>query len=369
MGQKRDFYEVLGVNKSSSGDEIKKAYRKLAIKFHPDKNPGDDAAEDKFKEAAEAYEVLSNSEKKQKYDQFGHQAFGPGSGGSGGGMNMDDIFSHFGDVFGGSGFGGFGGNSRGGALRGANLRVRVKLNLADISAGVEKKIKIRRAVPADGLTFKTCTVCNGSGQISRVQNTILGQMRTASACSGCNGSGKMINQRPDGVGADGLERVEEVVNVKIPPGVQDGMQLRVANKGNHGPGGSGAGDLIVSIEEETHDSLIREGQHLHFELYVSFPDAALGTTVEIPSVNGKVRMKIDSGTQSGKTLRLKGKGLPSVEGYGIGDLLVHVSVWTPKSVTSKEKSLLEDLNQSSNFQPNPGKSDKGFFERVQDLFN
>mgnify|MGYP005702540713 FL=1 len=368
MAQKRDFYEVLGVSKSSSSDEIKKAYRKLAIKYHPDKNPGDAVAEDKFKEAAEAYEILSNPEKKQKYDQFGHQAFGPGSGGQGG-MNMDDIFSHFGDIFGGGGFGGFGGNSRGGAARGANLRVRVKLNLSDIASGVEKKIKIRRAVPADGITFKTCTVCNGSGQISRVQNTILGQMRTASACNGCNGSGKMIDKRPAGVGADGLERVEEVVSVKIPPGVQDGMQLRVASKGNHGPGGSPAGDLIVSIEEEIHESLIREGQHLHFELYISFPDAALGSSVEIPSVTGKVRMKIDAGTQSGKTLRLKGKGLPSVEGYGIGDLLVHVSVWTPKSITSKERSLLEDLKESKNFKPNPGKSDKGFFERVQDLFN
>jgi molecular chaperone DnaJ len=368
MAQKRDFYEVLGVSKSSSSDEIKKAYRKLAIKYHPDKNPGDAVAEDKFKEAAEAYEILSNPEKKQKYDQFGHQAFGPGSGGQGG-MNMDDIFSHFGDIFGGGGFGGFGGNSRGGAARGANLRVRVKLNLSDIATGVEKKIKIRRAVPADGITFKTCTVCNGSGQISRVQNTILGQMRTASACNGCNGSGKMIDKRPAGVGADGLERVEEVVSVKIPPGVQDGMQLRVASKGNHGPGGSPAGDLIVSIEEEIHESLIREGQHLHFELYISFPDAALGSSVEIPSVTGKVRMKIDAGTQSGKTLRLKGKGLPSVEGYGIGDLLVHVSVWTPKSITSKERSLLEDLKESKNFKPNPGKSDKGFFERVQDLFN
>tara|TARA_B100001142_G_scaffold329056_1_gene390966 strand:- start:11120 stop:12226 length:1107 start_codon:yes stop_codon:yes gene_type:complete len=368
MAQKRDFYEVLGVSKSSSSDEIKKAYRKLAIKYHPDKNPGDAVAEDKFKEAAEAYEILSNPEKKQKYDQFGHQAFGPGSGGQSG-MNMDDIFSHFGDIFGGGGFGGFGGNSRGGAARGANLRVRVKLNLFDIASGVEKKIKIRRAVPADGITFKTCTVCNGSGQISRVQNTILGQMRTASACNGCNGSGKMIDKRPAGVGADGLERVEEVVSVKIPPGVQDGMQLRVASKGNHGPGGSPAGDLIVSIEEEIHESLIREGQHLHFELYISFPDAALGSSVEIPSVTGKVRMKIDAGTQSGKTLRLKGKGLPSVEGYGIGDLLVHVSVWTPKSITSKERSLLEDLKESKNFKPNPGKSDKGFFERVQDLFN
>ena len=367
---KRDYYEVLGVSKSASADEIKKAYRKLAIQYHPDKNPGDAEAEDKFKEAAEAYEVLSNAEKKQKYDQFGHQAFGAGGGGFGGGMNMDDIFSHFGDIFGGGGFGGFGGGGgRGGAARGANLRVRVKLSLEDIANGVEKKIKIRRAVPADGLTFKTCTVCNGSGQITRVQNTILGQMRTASACHGCNGSGKMIDKRPDGVGADGLERVDEVVSVKIPAGVQDGMQLRVGGKGNHGPVGGPAGDLIVSIEEEAHSELVREGQNLHYDLYVSFPDCALGTTVEIPTIQGKARMKIDAGTQSGKTLRLKGKGLPSVEGYGTGDLLVHVSVWTPKSVTSEEKAMLEKLQESANFQPNPGKSDKGFFDRVRDMFN
>ena len=367
---KRDYYEVLGVNKSAAADEIKKAYRKLAIQYHPDKNPGDAEAEDKFKEAAEAYEVLSNPEKKQKYDQYGHQAFGPGSGGGfGGGMNMDDIFSHFGDIFGGGGFGGFsGGGGRGGAARGANLRVRVKLTLEDIVGGVEKKIKIRRAVPAEGLTFKTCTVCQGSGQITRIQNTILGQMRTASACHGCNGSGKMIDKRPDGVGADGLERMEEVVSVKIPAGVQDGMQLRVGGKGNHGPMGGPAGDLIVSIEEDPHPELVREGQNLHYDLYLSFPDVALGTTAEIPTVQGKARMKIDAGTQSGKTLRLKGKGLPSVEGYGTGDLLVHISVWTPKSVSSEEKAMLEKLQESANFQPNPGKTDKGFFDRVKDMF-
>ncbi|NQW26073.1 MAG: molecular chaperone DnaJ [Cryomorphaceae bacterium] len=365
---KRDYYEVLGVSRSSSADEIKKAYRKLAIQYHPDKNQGDAAAEEKFKEAAEAYEVLSTAEKKQKYDQFGHQSYGQGSGGGGfgGGMNMDDIFSHFGDIFGGGGFGGGGG--RGGAARGANLRVRVKLTLEDVSAGVEKKIKIRRAIPADGLTFKTCTVCNGSGQISRVQNTILGQMRTASACHGCNGSGKMIDMRPDGVGADGLERVDEVVSVKIPAGVQDGMQLRVSGKGNHGPMGGPAGDLIVSIEEEAHETLVREGQNLHYDLYLSFPDVALGTTAEIPTVQGKARMKIEAGTQSGKTLRLKGKGLPSVEGYGTGDLLVHVSVWTPKSLSTEEKELLEVMQGNPNFQPNPGKSDKGFFDRVRDMF-
>ena len=369
---KRDYYEVLGVSKGASAEEIKKAYRKMAIQYHPDKNPGDAAAEEKFKEAAEAYEVLSSPEKRQKYDQFGHQAFGAGSGGfGGGGMNMDDIFSHFGDIFGdafGGAFGGFGGRGGGGANRGANLRVRVKLSLEEIANGVEKKIKIRRAVPAEGLTFKTCGTCGGSGQVTRVQNTILGQMRTASACPSCQGAGKTIDKRPDGVGPDGLERHDEVVSVKIPAGVQDGMQLRVQGKGNHGPAGGPAGDLIVSIEEEPHEVLVRGGNNLHFELHVSFPDAALGTSVEVPTVSGKVRMKIDPGTQSGKTLRLKGKGLPSLEGYGQGDQLIHVAVWTPKSLTNDEKELLEKLNQSERFQPRPGAGDKSFFDKVKDLF-
>lgn len=370
---KRDYYTVLGVARGSSAEEIKKAYRKLAIQFHPDKNPGDAAAEDKFKEAAEAYEVLSNPEKKQKYDQFGHQAFGPGSGGGGGGgMNMDDIFSHFGDIFGdsfGGAFGGFGGRGGGSAAnRGANLRVRVKLTLEEIANGVEKKIKIRRAIPAEGLTFKTCASCGGSGQVTRVQNTILGQMRTASACPSCQGAGKTIDKRPEGVGADGLERHDEVVSVKIPAGVQDGMQLRVQSKGNHGPAGGAAGDLIVSIEEEAHELLVREGINLHYELHLSFPDAALGTTIEVPTVSGKVRMKIDPGTQSGKMLRLKGKGLPSLERYGQGDQLIHVAVWTPKSLTNDEKEILEKLNQSDRFKPRPGAGDKSFFDKVKDLF-
>lgn len=371
---KQDYYEVLGVNKTATPEEIKKAYRKLAIKNHPDKNPDDKEAEEKFKEAAEAYEVLSNPEKRQKYDQFGHQAFGPGAGGfGGGGMNMDDIFSHFGDIFGdafGGGFGGFGGGGgRARGARGANLRVRVKLTLEDIAHGVEKKIKIRRAVPAEGLTFKTCSTCGGSGQVNRVQNTILGQMRTASACHACHGSGQIIDHLPEGVGADGLERVEEVVSVKIPGGVQDGMQLRVAGKGNHAPNGGSAGDLIVSIEEEVHDELIRDGHNLHFELYISFPDAALGTTVEVPTVDGKARVKIDAGTQSGKVLRLKGKGLPNLDGYGTGDLLVHVAVWTPKSLGKDEKAALEAMKDSENFEPKPTRKDKGFFDRVRDMFS
>lgn len=368
---KRDYYDILGVGKGASADEIKKAYRKIAIQYHPDKNPGNAEAEDKFKEAAEAYEVLSNPEKRQKYDQFGHQAFGAGSGGfGGGGMNMDDIFSHFGDIFGGAfgggGFGGFGGGGR--QQRGSNLRVRVRLTLEEIAHGVEKKIKIKRAVAAEGLTFKTCTTCHGSGQIQRVQNTILGQMRTASTCPTCQGTGKTVDQKPAGVGPDGLERKEEVVSIRIPAGVVDGMQLRVSGKGNAAPMGGPAGDLMVVIEEEEHETLKRDGSNLHYDLFISFPDAALGTQVEIPTVDGKARLKIESGAQSGKLLRLKGKGLPSVEGYGHGDLLVHLNVWTPRNLTSDEKKILEQLKESKNFDPHPSKSDKGFFEKVREMF-
>jgi molecular chaperone DnaJ len=367
---KRDYYEVLGVNKQSSAEEIKKAYRKLAIQYHPDKNPDNKEAEEKFKEAAEAYEVLSTPDKRQKYDQFGHQAFGPGAGGAGGGMNMDDIFSHFGDIFGdafGGAFGGFGGG-RGGAVRGSNLRVRVRLTLEEIATGVEKKIKIKRALPAAGVTFKTCDTCGGQGQVTRIQNTILGQMRTAAVCPNCQGSGKKVDQRPAGVGPDGLEKVEEVVSIRIPAGVQDGMQLRVAGKGNSAAGGGAAGDLIVAIEEEEHDSLKRDGQTLHFELFLSIPDAALGASVDVPTLQGKARVKIEPGTQSGKVLRLKGKGLPSVDSYGTGDLLIHVQVWTPRSLSAEERSLLEKLRESKNFEPNPNASDKGFFDRIKDMF-
>ncbi|GGH65752.1 molecular chaperone DnaJ [Phaeocystidibacter marisrubri] len=371
---KRDFYDILGVGKSASQDEIKKAYRKLAIKYHPDKNPDDAEAEAKFKEAAEAYEVLGNPEKRQKYDQFGHQAFGAGGGFGGGGMNMDDIFSHFGDIFGGAfggggGFGGFGGGGGGSRhQRGSNLRVRVKLTLEDIAHGVEKKIKIRRATAADGVSYKTCSTCHGSGQVQRVQNTILGQMRTASACPTCHGTGKTIDKKPAGVGADGLERKEETVSIKIPAGVVDGMQLRVSGKGNAGPMGGPAGDLMVLIEEEEHPTLKRDGNNLHFDMYITFPTAAMGGSVEIPTITGKARVKVDAGTQSGKVLRLKGKGLPSVEGYGTGDLLVHLNVWTPKNLSSEEKKILEQLQNSDNFQPHPGKNEKGFFERVKDMF-
>ena len=371
---KRDFYDVLGVSKSSSQDEIKKAYRKVALKYHPDRNPDDKEAEDKFKEAAEAYDVLGNEEKRRKYDQFGHQAFGAGAGGGGFNGNMNDIFDMFGDIFGGGGggfgggFGGFGGGGRQRQAKGSNLRIKVKLTLEEIAEGVQKKIKIRRAKVADGVTFKTCSTCNGAGQVQQVTNTILGQMRTAATCNACNGAGKTVDQKPSGVGSDGLERKEEVVAVKIPAGVQDGMQLRVGGKGSEALGGV-PGDLIVLIEEIEHEALTRDGENLHYELTLSFPEAALGTSVEIPTVSGTVKINIDKGTQPGKILRLKNKGLPSVQGYGRGDQLIHLNVWVPKNLSSEEKKTLEKMQESTNFEPNPSKSDKGFFDRVKEMFS
>lgn len=368
---KRDFYDILGVSKGATAEEIKKAYRKVALKYHPDRNPGDKESEEKFKEAAEAYEVLSNPEKRQRYDQFGHQAFGPGAGGFGGGqhMNMDDIFSMFGDVFGGH-FGGFGGGGfgGGGVARGSNLRIKVKMNLEEIANGAEKKLKIRRMVQADGLTFKTCTTCRGAGQVTRVTNTMLGQMRTSSTCPTCHGSGKTVDHRPPGVSPDGLEAKEEVVSVKIPAGVVDGMQLKMGGKGNEGPMGGQAGDLIILIEEETHPELTRDGENIHYELYISFPDAVLGTTAEVPTIGGKARIKIDPGTQSGKVLRLRGKGVPSVEGYNRGDQLVHINVWTPKKLSPEQMAQLEKLRNDENFKPQPGRSEKNFFERMKEMF-
>ena len=371
---KRDFYEILEVDKSASAQEIKKAYRKVAIKFHPDKNPDNKEAEEKFKEAAEAYEILSSPEKKQKYDQFGHQAFGgAASGGHGGGqhMNMDDIFSHFGDIFGGHfGGGGFsGGGRRSQGTPGSNLRVKVSLTLEEIAEGVEKKIKIKRNVSAAGLSYKTCTVCGGNGQVARIQNTILGQMRTAATCHNCHGSGKIIDKKPAGVGADGLERKEEVVSIKIPAGVVDGMQLRVSGKGNSGPMGGPAGDLFVLIEEIESDELKRDGENLHFDLYISIPDAILGTQVEVPTISAKARIKIDAGVQSGKILRLKGKGLPRIEGYGRGDILVHINIWTPKNLSSEQKKTIENLRDQKEFAPEPGRNEKSFFDKMREMFS
>lgn len=374
---KKEYYEVLGINKSASQAEIKKAYRKKAIQFHPDKNPDDKNAEANFKEAAEAYEVLSDENKKARYDQFGHQAFEAGGGGGfgGGGMNMDDIFSQFGDIFGGGGggFSGFGGGFGGGGgqrrVKGSNLRVRLKLTLEEIANGVEKKIKVRRKVQAPGTTYKTCSTCGGSGQVTRVTNTILGRMQTASPCNTCGGAGQSIDKKPSDADGQGMVAKEETIPVNIPAGVVDGMQLKVSGKGNEAPGNGISGDLLVAIEEEVHDSLQREGDNLHYDLYVSLPDAILGNSKEIDTVTGKVRIKIEAGLQSGKILRLRGKGIPSINGYGKGDLLVHVNVWTPKTLNKKQKEFFETMREDEHFTPKPERSDKSFFEKVKDMFS
>ncbi len=367
---KEDYYDILGLGKGASASEIKKAYRKMALKYHPDKNPDDKAAEEKFKQAAEAYEVLSDADKKARYDQFGHQAFEGGGGFGGGGMNMDDIFSQFGDIFGG-GFGGFGGFGGGGrrVVKGSNLRVRVKLTLEEIANGVEKKIKVKRKVQAPGVSYKTCATCNGTGQVTRVTNTILGRMQTASPCNVCGGAGQAIDKKPAGADAQGLQIEEDTVSIKIPAGVVDGMQLKVSGKGNSAPGNGVSGDLLVAILEEEHDTLKREGDNLHYDLYISLPDAVLGTSKEIDTVTGKVRIKVDAGVQSGKILRLRGKGISSINGYGSGDLLVHVNVWTPKTLNKQQKQFFEKMRDDEHFSPKPEKSDKSFFEKVKDMFS
>ncbi len=365
---KKDFYDILGITKSANAAEIKKAYRKKALEFHPDKNPGDTAAEEQFKLAAEAYEVLSDPQKKAKYDQYGHQAFdnsGGFGGGGHGGMNMDDIFSQFGDIFG-SAFGGGGGVRR---VKGSNLRIKVKLTLEEIANGVEKKVKVKRKVQAAGVTYKTCSTCNGQGQVMRVTNTILGRMQSASTCPSCGGSGQILDKKPSEADSQGMILEDETVSIKIPAGVVDGMQLKVSNKGNDAPGNSVPGDLIVAIEEIEHEFLKREGENLHYDLYVSFAEAVLGISKDIEAVNGKVRIKLEEGIQSGKILRLKGKGIPSVNGYGNGDLLVHVNVWTPKTLSKEQKQFFEKNLNDENFVPNPEKGDKSFFEKVKDMFS
>lgn len=385
---KRDYYEVLGVDKNASEQEIKKAYRQKAIQYHPDKNPDDKEAEEKFKEAAEAYEVLSNPEKKQRYDQFGHAGMGGAGGGfSGGGMSVDDIFSHFGDIFGDAfGFGGFGGGggySRSSGRRyqkGSNLRVKVKLTLEEIAKGVEKKIKVAKQISCDtcgGTGAKdassqhTCNTCQGSGQVRRVTNTFLGQMQTAATCPTCQGTGKVITQKCSVCSGNGTKKGDEVVTLKIPAGVAEGMQLSVSGGGNAAPNGGINGDLLVLIEEQNHDIFERDGNNLFMEHYISITDAIFGASIEVQTIDGKVRIKIDAGVQSGKVLRLKGKGLPELNSYRHGDLLINVNVWTPsqKSLTSEEKSILEKLSKSENIKPKPGKKDSSFFERMRQYFN
>lgn len=377
---KRDYYEILGVSRTASQDEIKKSYRKLALKYHPDKNPDDKEAEEKFKEAADAYSILSDPQKRNKYDQFGHSAFnGQGSGFGPGGMSMEDIFSSFGDIFGDFGFGGFSGRrttSRS-VNKGTNLRVKVKLNLEEIAKGAEKKIKVKKYVSCktcsgtgakDSSSYTTCSTCRGSGYVSRVTNTFLGQMQTTSSCPSCNGEGKMISQKCIQCYGEGLIDAEETISFSIPAGVSEGMQLKVSGKGNAPRRGGINGDLIVLISEEKHDELIRDGNDLIFNLFLSIPDATLGTTVEIPTVEGKVKIRIDPGTQPGKILRLRGKGVPDVNGYGLGDLLVSINIWVPKNMSKEEQKIFEKLKDSPNFIPNPDKSERNFFEKMKGFF-
>tara|TARA_B110000503_G_scaffold54320_1_gene87216 strand:+ start:203 stop:1303 length:1101 start_codon:yes stop_codon:yes gene_type:complete len=364
---KQDYYDILGVSKGATNSEIKKAYRKKAIEFHPDKNPGDSSSEEKFKNAAEAYEVLGDPDKKAKYDQYGHSAFDGSQGFGGGGMNMDDIFSQFGDIFGG-GFGGGGGGRGQRRVKGSNLRIRVKLTLEEIASGVEKKVKVKRKVQAKNVSYSTCGSCNGSGQTVRITNTILGRMQTAATCPTCSGSGQTISNRPPGSDSQGMVQEEETVSIQIPGGVEDGMQLKVSGKGNAAPGNGVSGDLIVLIEEHIHDRFMREGNHLHYDLYVSISEAALGISKEFHMLEGKVRIKLEPGIQSGKTLRLRGKGLPDVNRYGTGDLLVHINVWTPKTLNREQKQFFQKMMDDENFTPKPEKSDKSFFEKVKDMF-
>lgn len=387
---KRDFYEILGVEKNASADEIKKAYRKVAMQFHPDRNPGDKQAEEKFKEAAEAYEILSDGDKKAKYDRYGHQAFGPGMGGGGGfqgGMNMNDIFSQFGDIFGDGGggspfdqfFGGGGGRGRRGTgTRGSNLRVKIKLTYEEMANGVNKTIKVKKYVGCntcggsgakDKGSVQTCPKCGGSGQERKLTQTFLGQMQTVVTCTNCNGEGSVVTAKCGNCKGEGRVYGEEQISVDIPAGVQEGMQLSMGGKGNAGERGGAPGDLIILIEEEAHKELQRDGLNVAYELHISFPDAVFGTTAEVPTIDGRAKIKIPAGTQSGKIFRLKGKGFPEVNGYGRGDQLIHVNIWTPQNVSGDERTMLEKLSSSQNFHPNPSKSDKSFFDKVKEVFS
>lgn len=366
---KRDYYDILGVSRNSSAEDIKKAYRKLAIKYHPDKNPDNKESEDMFKDAAEAYDVLSNPEKKQRYDQFGHAGMGASGGGGAHGFSMDDIFSQFGDVFGddgafGSFFGGGGGRSR--RTAGSNIRIKIRLTLPEMKSGVEKTVKYKRMVQAEGVKYATCKQCNGSGAVRRIQNTFLGQMATNSACPVCQGVGKIIESKPKDANDQGLISQEIETQIRIPGGVAEGMQLSMNGKGNYGGGGGTAGDLIVLIESIPHDELTREENNVILHLWLSFTQATLGDSVEVPTLDGKVRIKVDAGTQPGKILRLKGKGFPDLNGYGSGDQLVVLNVFVPTKVSSEEKAALEKLGEAENFKPSA--KEKSFFDKLKDLF-
>ncbi len=378
---KRDYYEILGVTKGASPDEIKKAYRKIALKYHPDRNPDNKEAEEKFKEAAEAYEVLSDDDKKARYDRYGHAGINQGAGG--GFTNMEDIFEQFGDIFGGSGspfesfFGG--GNRRSGSSgqRGSNLRIKVSLTLEEIAKGVTKKIKVKKQKACttcngsgakDSSSIKTCGTCGGGGYVRQVRSTFMGQMQTTTACPTCSGAGKTVTAKCGSCRGEGREYAEELVDIEIPAGVAEGMQLSMRGKGNAGKSGGSAGDLLIVIEEKEDDRFIRDGNNIIYDLFMNFADAALGTSVEVPTLSGTVKIKVPAGTQAGKIFRLKNKGLPEVQAYRTGDQLININIWTPKELNSEERALLEKLKDMPNFKPNPGKFEKGFFERMKDMF-
>ncbi|MEO1262173.1 MAG: molecular chaperone DnaJ [Bacteroidota bacterium] len=385
---KRDYYEVLGVPKSADESALKKAYRKLALKYHPDRNPDDKKAEEKFKEAAEAYEVLSNPEKKARYDRYGHAGVDPNmSGGFGGrgGMTMEDIFSQFGDIFGGGGgspfeefFRGGRGGGRPKGKRGSNLRIKVKLTLEEIASGVTKKIKVKKqricdtcggSGAKDSGSVATCSTCRGSGVVRQVRNTFLGQMQTTTTCPTCQGTGEVITASCSTCKGDGRVYGEDMIEIEIPAGVSEAIQLSMSGRGNAGAKGGPAGDLLINIEEVPHEHLQRDGLNVIYELHLNFADVALGTSVEVPTIDGRVKIKVPAGTQAGKIFRLKGKGFPSVQSYEHGDQLIHVNVWTPKKLNSEEKALLEKMRDMSNFDPDPGKGDRGFFDKMRDYFN
>lgn len=388
---KRDYYEILGVGKSANADEIKKAYRKIALKYHPDRNPGDKDAEEHFKEAAEAYDVLSNPDKKARYDRYGHAGMGGAAGGGGfggGGMNMEDIFSNFGDVFGDDVFGSFfGGGQRGGGggrrqgTRGANLRVKLKMDYAEIANGANKKIKVKKYVPCntcsgsgakDKSSVQTCSGCGGSGQVRRVTQTFLGQMQTVTTCPTCNGEGTQITAKCGACKGEGRVYGEETLSLDIPAGVHDGMQLSMGGAGNAGERGGPSGDLLIVIEEEKHPQLKRVENDVVYQLYLSFPEVVLGTQVEVPTIEGKAKIKIPAGTQGGKIFRLKGKGFPAFQSYDKGDELIEVNVWSPQNLSDEEKNMLEKLSNSPNFKPGPDaknmKEDRSFFDKIKDAF-
>ena len=381
---KRDFYEILGVPKSADADSLKKAYRKVAMKYHPDRNPGDKSSEEKFKEAAEAYEILSNPDKKARYDRYGHAGVDPNQGfGGGRSGNMEDIFSQFGDIFGDSGspfesfFGGSrSGGGRSGGQKGSNLRIKVSMTLEEIATGITKKIKVKKQVSCktcggsgakDSKSVKTCSGCNGSGYVRQIRSTFLGQMQTTTTCPTCNGTGQQIANNCTSCRGSGVENNEETIEIQIPAGVEDNMQLSMRGKGNAGANGGPAGDLLISIEQKEHDTFTRDGMNIHFDFYVNIADAALGTQVEVPTLTSTVKIKIPPGTQSGKIFRLKGLGIPSVQSYDKGDQLVHVHVWTPKNVSNEEKTLLEKIRNMNNFNPHPSSEEKGFFDRMKEF--